>query len=82
MSDCIEEAARYLATEPDAIAHALRHHRRRHDGRCAACGIQTGTWPCAVASSAPRAQALIGAVGAHLPIPATAAGVAAYADRT
>lgn len=56
--DCIDAAARYLATDPEAVERALATHVRTRNGRCAACGRRVH-WPCAVASSAARARLLL-----------------------
>jgi hypothetical protein len=50
--NCIEAAARFLAFEPGAAERLLVTHRRCDDGRCAACGMRSGQWPCGPASSA------------------------------
>lgn len=56
---CIDEAARFLATEPDAVRRALATHRPRPDGCCRACGEAAIRWPCVVAVGAKRAAELI-----------------------
>jgi hypothetical protein len=53
--NCIEAAARFLASDPAAAGRLLTTHRRRGDGRCTACGMRGGQWPCGPASSALRA---------------------------
>jgi hypothetical protein len=57
--DCIEVAARYLATEPDAVNRALDVHSATSDGRCRGCGHRAVHWPCAVAVIARRAFVLL-----------------------
>lgn len=57
--DCIEAAARYLATEPAAVERALREHREGADGHCVSCRDRGGVWPCAVRTSARRARSLL-----------------------
>jgi hypothetical protein len=57
--DCIEMAARYLATEPDAVNRALDVHSATSDGRCGGCGYRAVRWPCAVATIARRAFAML-----------------------
>lgn len=58
---CIDAAARYLASEPDAVRRALAAHRPNEDGNCAGCGSHPGRFPCATAASARRALELISA---------------------
>jgi hypothetical protein len=58
---CIDEAARFLAAEPDAVRRALATHRPRPDGSCRACGEAAIRWPCVVAVCAQRAAELIAA---------------------
>lgn len=55
---CIEAAAQYLASEPAAVTRALTTHQTDRDGWCRGCD-RTVRWPCAVASIAQRAQALL-----------------------
>jgi hypothetical protein len=59
--DCIEAAARYLATDPAAVERALDEHRCGADGYCTTCGDRGGVWPCVVQSSALRAQSILAA---------------------
>lgn len=66
VADCIDAAARYLATEPAAVQRALATHRRGTDGRCTGCGGVV-RWPCATASSARRALELLGDRPGHAP---------------
>ena len=61
--NCIEAAARYLATEPAAVERALREHREGTDGYCVSCRERGGVWPCAVQSSARLARSLLTADG-------------------
>jgi hypothetical protein len=58
--DCIDVAARYLASDPPAVTRALDTHSPREDGRCRGCGHGGVRWPCAVAAIARRAFALLG----------------------
>jgi len=56
---CIDDAARYLASQPDAVHRALGRHQADATGRCTGCGSSPGRWPCATAASARRALDLI-----------------------
>jgi hypothetical protein len=57
--DCITMAARYLATEPAAVTRALDVHCPAGDGHCRGCGHERVRWPCAVATIARRAFAIL-----------------------
>gem|GEM_PF-2601067 len=59
VADCIEEAARYLATEPAAVMRALAAHRPGGEGDCLGCGQAATRRPCAIRASAERANELI-----------------------
>ena len=59
MANCIEAAALYLATQPDAVDRALASHTSDARGCCAGCGSANVRWPCAVAVSARRAEELL-----------------------
>lgn len=56
-ADCVEAAARYMATEPQSVRRAVVAHRPATRG-CTGCG-PTVSWPCIVASSARRAEELL-----------------------
>ena len=58
-TSCIDAAARYLATEPAAVVRALAAHTSGPTGRCTGCGHTPPRWPCAIATSARRALALL-----------------------
>jgi hypothetical protein len=53
--DCLQLAARLLASDDGAPERALALHRRRPDGGCACCGPRGGPWPCFTASAAREA---------------------------
>jgi len=73
--NCIDAAARYLATEPEAVARALALHRRGRGGRCAACG-RGERWPCAVAASARRAREILDLFpGAYVEVSPSGTGI-------
>lgn len=55
--NCVEEAARYMATEPRSVQGVLDCHLPGADGRCIACR-GPGRWPCVLVTIARHAAGL------------------------
>ncbi len=75
--DCIEEAGKFMATDPDAAPRVLDRHRPDESGRCRACPPGTG-WPCTMVAVARAARV----AGEEQRSQAMTADAAAVAPRT